>query len=155
MRKTRRAARVAGGATPSRLGILLLCLGASACSSPAEPGAGLPAPYEYTARGAGGGVLVTGELTLTLVDDSLVTGSWSTRWALGADTTTEVGPQVGHGTLAGRLHQGVLLVDLTPSNADNNAVLEGPWLGGSFVGTWTWITISGPRTSGAFTALKP
>jgi hypothetical protein len=134
---------------------LLACLALVACASSTENAGGLESDYQYTARGAGGEALVTGQLTLTVSDDSVVTGSWSTRWAPGADTTTEVGPQVGHGTLAGTLRQGALLIDLTPGNADNNAVLLGSWTGSAVTGTWTWITISGPRTTGAFTAVKP
>jgi hypothetical protein len=120
-----------------------------------ESAGGLDATYEYTARGKDGGVLVTGQFALAIVADTLVSGTWSTRWAVGADTTSEVGPQVGHGTLAGTVRQGALLIDLTPGNADNNAVLQGTWSGNSVRGTWTWITISGPRTTGSFTAIKP
>ena len=134
---------------------LLACLFIMACTTSMESAGGLDAPYEYTARGADGHVLVTGELTFTVTEDSVVSGSWSTRWAFGADTTTEVGPQVGHGSLAGTLRHGALLVDLTPGNADNNAVLQGTWSGDTVAGTWTWITISGPRTTGTFTAIKP
>jgi hypothetical protein len=134
---------------------LLTCLALVACASSAENAGGLESPYQYTARGAGGDALVIGQLTLTVTDDSVVSGSWSTRWALGADTTSEVGPQVGHGTLAGTLRQGTLFIDLTPGNADNNAVLLGSWTGSTVAGTWTWITISGPRTTGAFTAVNP
>jgi hypothetical protein len=134
---------------------LLACLALVACASSTEYAGGLESPYQYTARGASNEVLVTGQLTLTVTDDSVVSGSWSTRWALGADTTSEVGPQVGHGTLAGTLRQGALLIDLTPGNADNNAVLQGTWSGKAVAGTWTWITISGPRTTGAFSAVKP
>ena len=134
---------------------LLACLFAVACTSSMESAGGLDAPYQYIARSAGGNALVTGQLTLTVTDDSMVSGTWSTRWALGADTTTEVGPQVGHGTLAGTLRQGALVIDLTPGNADNNAVLQGTWSGNTVAGAWTWITISGPRTTGTFTAVKP
>lgn len=134
---------------------LLACLFLAACATPVEGPAGLDPSYRYSARGANGDALVTGELILTVTDDSVVSGTWSTRWAFGADTTTEVGPQVGHGTLAGTLRQGALLVDLTPSNADNNAVLQGTWSGDTVSGAWTWITISGPRTTGTFTAVNP
>ena len=53
------------------------------------------------------------------------------------------------------MRQGAFLIDLTPGNADNNAVLQGTWSGHSLSGTWTWITISGPRTTGSFTAIRP
>jgi hypothetical protein len=139
--------------TAAWLGAALLL--AAACSDATDVSAGLDAPYKYTARDGGGAALVTGELTLAVAEDSIVSGSWSTHWAFGADTTTEVGPQVGHGTLAGRLRHDTLLVDLTPGNADNNAVLLGTWTGDTIVGSWTWITVTGPRTSGPFTATKP
>jgi len=148
-------ARPIGPALAWRSAALAASLCLSACVMPTESAGGLAAPYQYTARGAAGGVLVTGELTLAVTDDSIVSGSWSTRWAPGADTTSEVGPQVGHGTLAGTLHQGALLLDLTPGNADNNAVLQGTWSGNTITGAWTWITITGPRITGSFGAIKP
>jgi hypothetical protein len=131
----------------------MLCV--AACSDATSASSGLDAPYRYTARSAAGGALVAGELTFSVVDDSMVSGSWSTHWVIGADTTAEVGPQVGHGTLAGRLRHDTLLVDLTPGNADNNAVLHGVWTDRSIAGTWTWITVTGPRSAGPFTATKP
>jgi hypothetical protein len=148
-------ARQLGPALLRRYAALAACLWLSACATPTESAGGLDAPFRYTARGTGGDVLVTGELTLAIADDSIVSGSWSTRWAPGADTTIEVGPQIGHGTLAGTLHHGALLLDLTPGNADNNAVLQGTWSSNTIAGTWTWITITGPRTAGSFSAAKP
>jgi hypothetical protein len=105
----------------------------------------------YRATTLSGEALLTGSLDLRF-DDSLITGTWSIAWAPGADTTIEVGPQVGSGTLVGRRRGNSLMIDLNPGWADNNAVLLGELIPQGVSGRWQWNTIAGPATEGRFTA---
>ncbi len=106
----------------------------------------------YRATTLTGEPLLTGSLVMNL-DDSLVTGTWSITWAAGADTSVEVGPQVGSGTLVGRRSGNSLVLDLNPGWADNNALLVGELTVSGVAGRWQWNTITGPRTEGRFTAM--
>jgi hypothetical protein len=108
--------------------------------------------YAYTAFSLTGAAILTGHLELTVHDDSVVTGSWSMDWLAGADTTLEVGPQIGSGTLAGRRSGELLLLDLNPAYADNNVGLRASPKAGGYEGEWGWDAFNGPRTSGAFVA---
>jgi hypothetical protein len=87
-------------------------------------------------------------MILDFLPDSTVTGTWSTEWAPGADTTVQVGAQIGHGTLLGRQTEDGAYLDLNPGNADNNVTVLLFRTDGGFRGTWSWITITGPRTGG-------
>lgn len=106
-------------------------------------GGGLP--------GAGTGVmLLRGTWDLEIAPDSSVTGSWNAHW-LTPDTLAAVGPQVGTGTLEGRLYPGgSLVVNFNPRYADNNVfVTVGP-RGGDVDATWEWSTIGGRASGGPF-----
>ena len=105
--------------------------------------------YEYVAR-SGLTPVVTGTVTLLVDEDSAVTGIWELRRVPGTDTTIQVGPQLGSGTLAGRLTaSGIVAVDLNPGWADNNVFLA---LGGAtrdrLTGTWDHSTFIGPVAGG-------
>jgi len=108
--------------------------------------------FQYTARSAGGQVLLVGQLTFTETADSTVTGTWNIRWAPGADTTSLVGPQVGSGILVGLWQGSALLFDLNPGNADHNVLLQAYPRPGGYAGTWDWTTFNGPRITGTFVA---
>jgi len=106
--------------------------------------------YSYVARSVLTPV-VTGTVTLLVDEDSAVTGSWELRRVPGSDTTIQVGPQLGSGTLSGRLNaSGMVAVDLNPGWADNNVFLA---LSGTardlLTGTWDHSTIIGPVAGGA------
>jgi hypothetical protein len=138
----------------TRLPLLVLL---TACS--AGPSAGFPPDtdrpsYSYTALSPTGEPILVGRIELAFLDDSIVTGTWTIAWIAGADTTLEVGPQVGSGTLAGSRSGGLLLLNLNPSYADNNVGLRAIPSKGGYEGVWGWDAFNGPRTSGTFTATR-
>lgn len=68
-----------------------------------EPGFFIAAgSLEYRATTLAGDPLLAGWLDLEVVEDSIIAGTWLVDWAPGADTTFQVGAQVGSGTLVGR-----------------------------------------------------
>lgn len=122
-----------------------------ACADPTlSPAGGDPSgAYGYVAR-SGLTPVVTGTVTLAVDGDSVVTGTWQLQRVPGSDTTIQVGPQLGAGTLAGRLSvSGLVAVDLNPGWADNNVFLV---LGGAtrdrLTGTWSHSTLIGPVAGG-------
>lgn len=96
--------------------------------------------------------LLTGRLVVKVLDDSTIVGSWSTEWAPGADRSVEVGGQVGRGALAGRQGMEKTYLDLNPGFADNNVILAAAPTDRGFEGTWEWVTVTGTRASGRFSA---
>jgi hypothetical protein len=120
-----------------------------------EPGpAHLSGAYTYTAFDDRGGVLLVGRLVVEQRPDSVLVGTWEIGWAPGADTSTEVGPQVGTGKLYGSVQNGRPSVDLNPGWADNNVFLVGESGHREITGEWSWSTFTGPRTGGAFVARR-
>ena len=134
---------------------LFLAVAGLACSDATGP-AELNGIYGYTAMDDAGTVLLLGQLDLTFHDDSTVTGSWIIGWAQDADQSTEVGPQVGEGTLLGLLAADGVVLDLNPNVADANVFLSGAFdlesLPPGLVGEWTYSTLIGPVAAGRFTA---
>ncbi len=128
----------------------------AACSTyPIAPAPTGPGEFRYVARAASGTTLLVGTLELTFPDESTVTGTWSIGWAPGADTTAEVGPQVGSGTLAGTRSETAMALNLNPSLADHNVFLQATTTAAGFHGAWEWSTFAGPRTRGQFAATRP
>ena len=132
-----------------------------------------PGSYRYSAMTAEGQPILEGTLNLSFAEDTVpdettdeggacchwtITGTWSINWVEGADTTLEVGPQIGTGGLRGAiLHgesEGKLLIDLSPGWADNNAGLLAVSEGNRLTGEWHWTAFDGPRTSGPFLAVR-
>ena len=71
----------------------------------------------------------------------------------GADTTAQVGPQVGHGTLSGRqIADGGVQLDLNPFYADNNVFLSATVGVTGLSGVWSWSGFAGPIANGRFQA---
>jgi hypothetical protein len=131
--------------------VLLPLAAILACGDPTlSPASGDPnGVYSYVAR-SGVIPVVNGTMTLQVDEDSAVTGSWELRRVPGSDPTIQVGPQLGSGTLAGRLDaSGSIAVDLNPGWADNNVFLV---LGGTtryrLTGTWDHSTFIGPVAGG-------
>lgn len=131
--------------------VLLAVAAIIACDDPSLPPAGgdPSGAYGYVAR-SGLIPVVTGTVTLLVDEDSAVTGSWELRRVPSSDSTIQVGPQLGSGTLAGRLNaSGIVAVDLNPGWADNNVFLA---LGGAtpnrLTGTWDHSTFIGPVAGG-------
>jgi hypothetical protein len=123
-----------------------------ACGDPVRPTAGgdPSGAYGYLAR-SGLMPVVTGTVTLLVNEDSTVTGSWELQRVPGSDPAIQVGPQLGAGTLAGRLNaSGIVAVDLNPGWADYNVflALEGESLN-ALTGDWTLSTLIGPVAGGS------
>jgi hypothetical protein len=131
---------------------VLCCVAAiAACEDPTlhTPGGDPSGAYGYVAR-SGLTPVVSGTVTLLVDEDSAVTGMWELRRVPGSDTTFQVGPQLGSGTLAGRLNaSGMVAVDLNPGWADNNVFLAfSATARDLFTGTWGHSTFLGPVAGG-------
>jgi hypothetical protein len=81
-------------------------------------------------------------------------------WELAAvGDAKDLGPQIGSGVLTGEYTEGKLVANLNPDLVNDNVILEGtlsivisPVPRMRYEGTWTWVTIDGPRRSGKFQA---
>ena len=104
----------------------------------------------YLAYDQSGNLILQGLLHFTVNEDSTVTGSWEIDWVPGANTSLQVGQQIGSGGLVGQIINGRLNLDLNPGWADNNVILQGNWSEGEMDGTWRWVTFAGPTTYGRF-----
>ena len=105
------------------------------------------------ATDASGVPVLEGRISLTMSDDSVLSGAWDIHWRTGADTTAQVGDQVGTGELLGRRFSDRLEFDLHPGNYDNNLLVTAWPTSDGFRGEWTWSTIAGPAAHGTFRAL--
>jgi hypothetical protein len=119
-------------------------------------GGGQPASgrYAYGACDEQGRLALLGHLDLVIDATGAIAGTWEIEWAPGADRSTEVGPQVGSGELEGWLDGADATLHLNPGWADNNVRLTGTWHGGGGGGFWSYSTLTGPRSSGSFTARR-
>lgn len=111
----------------------------------------VPSSYDYRAHTAGGTLAVIGTITLQKTDSIQVTGTWALE---GVSDVNRVGPQLGAGTLTGRLEGSSISLNLNPGWADNNVILLGTVGSDRISGTWTWVTFAGPTTSGNFEAVR-
>ncbi len=137
--------------------VLLAVAAIMACGDPSSTTAGgdPSGAYSYVARSSLTPV-VTGTLTLLVDKDSAVTGRWELRRVPGSDTTIQVGPQLGAGTLAGHLTaSGMVAVDLNPRWADNNVFLALSAMARDLLaGTWDHSTLIGPVAGGPVELLR-
>jgi hypothetical protein len=153
------------------VGILALaCKGATDPRPSHDVGPVEPGRYQYLARSRSGQVLLVGRLDLTQVRDPVppdsssdaggaccdwvIEGTWAIAWAPGADTTVEVGPQVGTGVLRGAYVPDGVVIEFNPYYADNNTGVYGPWTGNGLEGEWGWSTLTGPRAGGPATVKR-
>lgn len=112
------------------------------------------AGLRYEATTLGGEPLIRGRMRIDVLPDSTIVGTWSAEWAPGADTTVQVGDQIGSGSLRGKQTEAGTYIDLNPGYADNNVILQPVPVERGFTGTWYWSSIAGPQTYGRFTALR-
>jgi len=118
-----------------------------------EPGEAL---YEYVGLDRGGAPIVTGTLAITFSEGAGATAISGT-WDLDGPADPNLGPQIGHGTLAGILDAGSISIDLNPGWSDNNVYLYGRFDNASrheFRGTWNHSTLVGPVNEGRFSARR-
>jgi len=139
--------------TPTRALPLALLLVAACTIDPGPSAAVRSGVFRYTARSVSGEPLLTGKIELDCLEDSTVTGRWTIAWLPGADSTAPVGPQVGSGELAGTRVGDTLRLQLNPNNADHNVDLEATRGGSGYTGRWQWVTFTGPRAAGPFSAV--
>lgn len=116
--------------------------------------------FAYTAYSPAGQPILRGTLHLEYARTPLASrppqalgGTWSIHWAPGADTTLQVGPQVGTGSLAGVDDSTGIHLSLSPNLVDDEVGLAGLVFGEDLSGTWTYSTIAGPYQHGRFTAV--
>lgn len=143
----------------ARFALLTLALGCG--SSESHPGPFEPGHSDamtYRAAGPNGLPALRGTLLLSsprpaggFVEGDEFSGSWSIDWLLTADHGQPVGPQVGNGSFVAHVGAGgEVTIALHPEAADNNVDLDATMVGDDLVGTWTWTTITGPRSHGGF-----
>ena len=114
--------------------------------------------YLYEAYAPTGAKVLSGvihlqwpDVTIERADRNLM-GTWTITWVAGADTTLQVGPQVGSGTLDGTAGDEGVVLSLNPAMMDSNVFLHAIVDGNTIRGTWTWSTVAGPTIEGRFTA---
>jgi hypothetical protein len=118
-----------------------------------ETGArGTSATYFYTGFDSSGREIVRGEIVVAVDDSGDVTGSWSLD-AVG-DPPPMIGPQVGAGSLVGRVVHSSFGANLNPDMVDNNVVLLGTIVADSITGIWEFIGFPGVLNQGTFSATK-
>jgi len=102
-------------------------------------------------------MVLDGSWDLLIAADSSITGTWSAHAVSGPDSlVTGVGPQVGSGTLEGRLlDDGSLTIDMNPGMADNNVFVNVGPRGGETDATWEWSTFAGTTAHGYFRLSPP
>ena len=145
--------------------LVALALMGAACdsTSPTPNRLNLPSgqgDFAYTAYSAAGQPILRGTLHLeyamtpaAALPPQALGGTWSVHWVPGADTTLEVGPQVGSGTLDGVDDSTGIHLALNPNLVDEGVGLSGLVYGKNLSGTWNNFTISGPSQHGRFTAI--
>ena len=111
--------------------------------------------YKYTGFDSVGTAIVSGWLLFEYEDSTRLSGEWSLD-AIGS--TTNIGPQVGTGKLAGGNDNGIVGVNLNPGWKDNNVFLSGTFeddgVNKRFKGKWNWSGFGGPINYGTFTSIK-
>jgi hypothetical protein len=134
-----------------------ICLHVPACEDSGKSTVNGPllsptsASLHYKAYTSSGALAVVGTMTLAKTDTVSVQGSWVLEGVAGVNG---VGPQVGTGTLRGRVEGSTISLNLNPGWVDNNVILAGTIESEKISGTWTWVTFSGPTSSGRFEATK-
>ena len=149
----------------TRTTLVALALMVAACdnTSPTPNRLDLPngqGDFAYTAYSAAGQPILKGTLHIVYamtpalaLPPQALGGTWSIHWANGADTTLQVGPQIGSGTLSGVDDSTGIRLALFPNLIDEGVELSGLVYGRNLTGTWTFSTIGGPQQHGRFTAV--
>jgi hypothetical protein len=125
------------------------CKDAGDSAANALPPGNSPTSYSYKGYNAKGTLVIVGTVSLTSIDGSTLSGSWSLECLVPSE---QVGPQTGTGTLIGTLQASKAALNLNPGWADNNVLLSGTIDKGSFKGIWMWSTFAGVTSQGTFEA---
>ncbi len=106
--------------------------------------------YTYRAYDSAGTDIVSGIIFLRATDSTSLTGTWD-LFKIGEPVG--IGPQTGHGSLAGSAGDKVT-INLNPRVADDNVILSGELKRGRISGKWQWVTLSGVSAQGRFVMNK-
>jgi len=143
----------------SKLSLLPLLLLVGACddgpaSDPLDLAGG--GQFSFASGTAEGAPLLAGRLYLRWSDEGpesgIVVGTWTIGWAPGADTTLQVGPQIGSGQLVGTADEDGVLLDLNPGSKFEYVRLSGRVTKATMYGDWEWTQVVGSGGTGNFRA---
>lgn len=130
--------------------LLALILLAPACSDPSSGFGSISGTYAYQAFDDQSRPLVQGILQITQTGAQL-SGTWSNATTpLGAQT--DVGPQVGTGTLSGTITGTGFTISLNPA-AQNYVELRGGLNNDRLVGSWEFVSTVPPGNGGPMIAI--
>ncbi len=138
----------------SKILFLLIALSVSGCNkedASVRPTTGPDFSYSYFSYDSLGTVIVHGWFTLDTTDSPRLSGEWHFTQVAGG---SEIGPQVGHGYLAGEFDGEEMRVELNPASRDNNLQLIGRCSPVECSGTWTAVGLMGVYNHGTFRAWR-
>lgn len=112
--------------------------------------------YLYEGLDDGGVPVVRGTVVVQVAPTADADGvrAVSGTWRFDRLTSTDVGPQVGAGLLAGAARGDRLAVLLTPDAPSRSVELAGVVRGDRWEGLWTWAPDDAPPRSGTFEAVR-
>jgi hypothetical protein len=143
--------------------VALLAIASASCFSglvtllPDDDRFSAGAQLAYTATGRSGDTLVVGVITLVATDSNAFSGTWTSHWAPGADSSRYVGGQIGAGTASGWVFaNGTIRMVVTDGDTVSRVSLSGARDPEGWHGRWGAVAPGGIRAGGAFTAtLQP
>jgi hypothetical protein len=114
----------------------------------------LDGTYAYRALANDGTLLIEGDFVITTQTPDgnggvPFVGTWTLTETV-VQTAVMTGPQVGTGTVSGRIIDDELNANLHPENADNNVFLSGSLGRSWFEGRWSYSTFVGEVGAGPF-----
>lgn len=139
---------------------LALMLAACDSTSPTPNRLQLPdggQDYLYTAYSPAGFPVLTGTIHLEWGVMPLyapprgIAGTWDIHWIPGADSTLQLGPQIGSGTMDGVDDSSGVQLAFSTNQVDQWVGLDGHAYGLNVTGEWHYSTIAGPSQHGRFT----
>jgi len=138
-----------------------LCIGIYLCCFlwcvAAFGGAELIRTYDYKGYDTNGNLLVTGVITLHVIDKEIpVKGSWRLQ-ILDTKRFIETGPQDGVGKVVGQMQNDHIFLNLDPDQFENNIYLEGAVAKASIFkikGKWGYYGFVGKVNGGNFEMVR-
>jgi hypothetical protein len=106
---------------------------------------------QYSGFDKNGKPVVRGWISLDVRESAVIDGEWCLDRV---GDPGDIGPQLGLGTLTGRLEGADLYINLNPGFADFNVFLIGTYDGTTYKGKWRYSTVRGPASEGTFEAAR-
>ena len=129
--------------------ILVLVLSSLSCSAPNDT---IPnGAYTYNAYDSLNAKVSMGWFTLVVDSDSTFSGEWHLS-NVGV-ARSDIGPQIGEGTLRGGQSGDHISINMNPEWVDNNVFLIGTKTGETITGKWQYSSFAGIQNSGDFVAV--